>query len=65
MLDSMPDEARPLAKLVMHLKAPLVGARPTRVPFDFFSAHLEEVKIRQFQLGVYTLLSGRTPRAAA
>lgn len=48
----------------MHLKAPLVGARPTGLPLEFLSGNLEQVRIRRFFLGVYSLLSARKPAAA-
>lgn len=63
-LDSIPERSRRLASLVMHWKAPLVGARPTGVPLEFVRANLEEVRIRRFLFGVYSLLSARTPAPA-
>jgi len=64
-LDSIPERSRRLASVVMQLKAPLVGARPTSLPLEFALANLEEVRIRSFFLGVYSLLSARKPAAPA
>ena len=60
-LDSIPEPDRRLARLVMHLKAPLVGARPTAVPLEFAARQLEGVHVRHLSGGVYTLVSGRKP----
>ncbi len=60
-LDSIPEPRRPLAKVIIYLKAPLVGARPTRAPLDFARAKLEEVRGRRLFLGAYTVVSGRKP----
>lgn len=62
-LDSIPERSRRLARLVMQLKAPLVGARPTGAPLDFVLGNLEGVRMRRLLLGVYTLLSARKPAA--
>jgi demethylmenaquinone methyltransferase/2-methoxy-6-polyprenyl-1,4-benzoquinol methylase len=62
-LDSIPERSRPLANLLMHLKAPLVGARPSAAPLEFARRKLEGVRVRSFLFGVYTLLSGRKPAA--
>jgi len=62
-LDSIPEPSRPIARWVMRLKAPLVGARPTSVPLEFVSARLEDVRFRRFYGGVYALLSARKPAA--
>lgn len=63
-LDSIPEPRRPLARAIIHLKAPLVGARPTRAPLDFASARLEAVRVRRLFLGAYTVVSGRKPGSA-
>jgi ubiquinone/menaquinone biosynthesis C-methylase UbiE len=63
-LDSIPERSRRFASWVMHLKAPLVGARPTGVPLEFALANLEGVRIRRFFHGVYSLLSARNPAGA-
>jgi ubiquinone/menaquinone biosynthesis C-methylase UbiE len=63
-LDSIPDATRSLANAVIFLKAPLVGARPTRAPLDFAAARLEGVRVRRLFGGVYTVVSGRKPEAA-
>jgi ubiquinone/menaquinone biosynthesis C-methylase UbiE len=60
-LDSIPEPSQRLASAVMHLKAPLVGARPTRAPLDFAAAELEDVRVQRFFAGVYALVSGRRP----
>jgi ubiquinone/menaquinone biosynthesis C-methylase UbiE len=62
-LDSIPERNRRVARLVMRLKAPLVGARPTSAPLDFVFANLEGARIRRFFSGVYSLLSARKPMA--
>jgi ribosomal subunit interface protein len=64
-LDSIPEPGRPLARAIIHLKAPLVGARPTRAPLDFAFARLEEVRVQRLFLGAYTVVSGRKPAKAA
>jgi hypothetical protein len=62
-LDSIPEPSRPLANAIIHLKASLVGARPTRAPLDFAAAELEDVRVRRLFHGAYTVVSGRKPRA--
>jgi len=64
-LDSIPEPGRPLANAIVRLKAPLVGARPTRAPLDFAAARLEAVRVHRLFLGAYTVVSGRKPGAAA
>ncbi len=46
---------------VIHLKAPLVGASPTRVPLEFAFSKLEEARVRKLFAGVYSLVSARKP----
>ena len=60
-LDSIPEPGRPLANAIVRLKAPLVGARPTRAPLEFAAARLEAVRVRRLLLGAYTVVSGRKP----
>lgn len=64
-LDSIPDPARRVASLVMRLKAPLVGATPTRVPLEFGARHLEQLRTRPFFGGVYSLIAGRKSAGVA
>ena len=40
-LDSIPQPDRPLARLVIRAKAPLVGAHPSALPLEFARARLE------------------------
>ena len=61
-LDSIPERSRPFANLLIQLKAPLVGARPTARPLEFASARLEGARVRRLFGGVYSLLSARKPR---
>ncbi len=63
-LDSIPERSRPFAGLIIHLKAPLVGSTPTRVPLDWASATLEDVRLRRLFGGVYSLVSARKPCSA-
>jgi ubiquinone/menaquinone biosynthesis C-methylase UbiE len=60
-LDSIPQPDRPLARLVIRAKAPLVGAHPSALPLEFARARLEGLHVRHFFGGVYTLVSGRVP----
>ena len=62
--DSIPEKSHRLASVLIHLKAPLVGARPTGVPLEFASANLESIRLQRFLAGVYSLLSARKPTAA-
>ena len=64
-LDSFLEPKRRLAGLVIRLESPLVGAGPTDVSLAELAAPLETVRLRRFHGGVYTLLSGRKPRARA
>jgi ubiquinone/menaquinone biosynthesis C-methylase UbiE len=57
-LDSIPERSRPLARLLIHLKAPLVGARPEPQLLELARARLADSQIQRFHRGVYTLLSG-------
>jgi demethylmenaquinone methyltransferase/2-methoxy-6-polyprenyl-1,4-benzoquinol methylase len=58
-LDSLPEAERPLARRVIRAKARFVGAEPSEGPLRYLVDHLEAARIRRFQLGVYTLVSGR------
>jgi hypothetical protein len=60
-LDSFIQPTRRVARLVIHLKSPLVGADPDAISLAELTSHLEEVQTRHFHGGVYTLLSGRRP----
>jgi ubiquinone/menaquinone biosynthesis C-methylase UbiE len=60
-LDSLPEAARPLARLVIRAKAPWVGAAPSERLLPVLRESLDDVRVRRFQLGVYTLVSGRKP----
>ena len=58
-LDSLPEATRPLARLAIRAKAPLVGADPSERVLPALLESLDDVRLRRFQLGVYTLVSGR------
>jgi demethylmenaquinone methyltransferase/2-methoxy-6-polyprenyl-1,4-benzoquinol methylase len=60
-LDSFPDRARPLARWVIHAKAPFVGAEPSEGLLALLHERLDAPRVRQFHRGVYTLVSGRVP----
>jgi ubiquinone/menaquinone biosynthesis C-methylase UbiE len=64
-LDSFLDPRRRLASLAIRLKSPLVGADPAAISLEEVCAGLESVRMRHLHGGVYTLLSGRKPVAAA
>jgi ubiquinone/menaquinone biosynthesis C-methylase UbiE len=59
-LDSFPERDRPIARWVIHAKAPLVGAQPSERPLEVMREGLEALRIRRFHLGAYILVSGRT-----
>jgi ubiquinone/menaquinone biosynthesis C-methylase UbiE len=63
-LDSFPERARPLARWLIHAKAPLVGAAPSERPLNVLLGELRDVRIRRFHAGTYTLVSGRKPAPA-
>jgi ubiquinone/menaquinone biosynthesis C-methylase UbiE len=62
-LDSFLQPARRLAALAIRIKSPLVGADPAALSIPEVTAQLESVRLRHFQGGVYTLISGRRPAA--
>jgi ubiquinone/menaquinone biosynthesis C-methylase UbiE len=64
-LDSFLEPRRRLASLVIRIKSPLVGADPSGVSLAELASQLDAARVRRLQAGVYTLLSGRAPRAGA
>jgi hypothetical protein len=58
-LDSFPEPGRPLARWVIHAKAPFVRAQPNQRPLQLLRERLDGLRIRHFHHGVYTLVSGR------
>jgi hypothetical protein len=63
-LDSFPQPGRFVANLMVHLKAPLVGATPIRAPLEWITAKLDDVRERDVFRGMYTLLAARKPASA-
>jgi ubiquinone/menaquinone biosynthesis C-methylase UbiE len=64
-LDSFPQPSKPVANFFVHMKAPLVGAVPTRDALDFLSQRMEDVREISLSGGVYTVVSARKPLAGA
>ena len=58
-LDSFPQPSRPIARWVIHAKAPFVGAAPSERPLQLLLDRLDGVRMRHFHFGVYSLVSGR------
>lgn len=61
-LDSFPEPDRLLAGLAIRMKSPMVGADPSALSLAEATSQLDSVRVRRFHGGVYTLLTGRTPR---